>query len=91
LSGMARELIYKDWRNHGKEILPILRAKYPQAHFQGIVSLARVIRWDVDPRGGQASRRCRQRARLTRLTHVAATRNPRGIIPGPTETVSRLS
>jgi hypothetical protein len=39
----------EDWRNHGKEIFPILRAKYPQAYFQGIVSLARIIRWDVDP------------------------------------------
>jgi hypothetical protein len=26
-----------------------------------------------------------------RLTHVAATRNPRGITPGPTETASRLT
>jgi hypothetical protein len=32
----------EDWRNHGKEIFPILRAKYPQAYFQGIVSLARI-------------------------------------------------
>jgi 2-polyprenyl-3-methyl-5-hydroxy-6-metoxy-1,4-benzoquinol methylase len=39
----------EDWRHHGKEIFPILRAKYPQAYFQGIVSLARIIRWDVDP------------------------------------------
>jgi hypothetical protein len=39
----------------------------------------------------QASRRCRQRAGLARLTHVAATRNPRSIAPGPTETASRLS
>jgi hypothetical protein len=31
------------------------------------------------------------RAGLARLTHVAATRNPRGITPGPTETASRLS
>lgn len=31
----------EDWRNHGKEIFPILREKYPQAYFQGIVSLAR--------------------------------------------------
>jgi hypothetical protein len=38
----------EDWRNHGKEIFPILRAKYPQAYFQGIVSLARIIRWDVE-------------------------------------------
>ena len=28
---------------------------------------------------------------LARLTHVAATRNPRGITPRPTETASRLS
>jgi hypothetical protein len=28
----------EDWRHHGKEIFPILRAKYPQAYFQGIVS-----------------------------------------------------
>jgi hypothetical protein len=27
---------------------PILRKKYPQAYFQGIVSLARIIRWDVE-------------------------------------------
>jgi hypothetical protein len=39
----------EDWRHHGKEIFPILRAKYPQAYFQGIVSLARIIRWDVGP------------------------------------------
>ena len=36
-------------------------------------------------------RPCRQRAGLARLTHVAATRNPRGITPGPSETASRLS
>ena len=39
----------EDWRQHGKEIFPVLREKYPQAYFQGIVSLARIIRWDVDP------------------------------------------
>jgi hypothetical protein len=37
--------------NHGKEIFPILRKKYPQAYFQGIGSLARIIRRDVDPTG----------------------------------------
>jgi hypothetical protein len=41
----------EDWRNRGKEIFPILRAKYPQGYFQGIVSLARIIRWEVDPTG----------------------------------------
>jgi hypothetical protein len=34
----------EDW-GHGNEIFPILRAKYPQAYFQGIVNLARIIRW----------------------------------------------
>ena len=37
------------------------------------------------------SRRRRQRSRLARLTGAAATRNPRGITPRPTETPSRLS
>jgi hypothetical protein len=41
----------EDWRNHGKEIFPILRAKFPQAYFQCILSLARIIKWDVDPTG----------------------------------------
>ena len=36
----------------------------------------------------QASRRCRQRAGLARLTRAAATPNPRGINPRPTETTS---
>jgi hypothetical protein len=39
----------EDWRNHGKEIFPVLRAKFPQAYFQGILSLARILKWDVDP------------------------------------------
>ena len=38
----------EDWRHHGKEIFPILRAKYPQAYFPGIASLVRIIRWDVE-------------------------------------------
>jgi hypothetical protein len=41
----------EDWRHHGKEIFPILREKYPQAYFQGIVSLTRIIKWDIDPKG----------------------------------------
>jgi hypothetical protein len=41
----------EDWRHHGKKIFTVLREKYPQAYFQGIVSLARIIRWDVDPPG----------------------------------------
>jgi hypothetical protein len=41
----------EDWRLHGKEIFPVLRAKFPQAYFQGILSLARILKWDVDPTG----------------------------------------
>jgi hypothetical protein len=36
-----------DWHAHGAEIFPVLRGKYPQAYFQGIVSLARIIHWEV--------------------------------------------
>jgi 2-polyprenyl-3-methyl-5-hydroxy-6-metoxy-1,4-benzoquinol methylase len=39
----------EDWRQRGKEIFPVLREKYPQAYFQDMVSLARIIRWEVDP------------------------------------------
>ena len=42
----------EDWRQHGKEIFSVLREKYPQAYFQGIVSLARFIRWDVESTSG---------------------------------------
>jgi len=41
----------KDWRRHGKEIFPVLRKKWPQAYFQGIVNLARIIKWGVGPAG----------------------------------------
>jgi len=41
----------ENWRHHGKKIFTVLREKYPQAYFQGIVSLARIIRWEVDSPG----------------------------------------
>jgi hypothetical protein len=34
-----------------RKYFPILREKYPQAYFQGILSLARILKWDVDPTG----------------------------------------
>ena len=40
-----------DWRNHGRQIFPVLREKYPQAYFAGLVNLARIIRWEVGPAG----------------------------------------
>jgi hypothetical protein len=41
----------EDWRRHGKEIFPILRGKYPQAYFAGIVALARIIKWEFGSAG----------------------------------------
>jgi hypothetical protein len=41
----------EDWRLHGKDIFPILRGKYPQAYFAGIVALARIIKWEFGPAG----------------------------------------
>jgi hypothetical protein len=41
----------EDWRLYGKEIFPILRGKYPQAYFAGIVALARIIKWEFGPVG----------------------------------------
>ena len=40
-----------DWRNHGRQIFPVLREKYPQAYFAGLVNLAHIIRWEVGPAG----------------------------------------
>ena len=36
-----------DWRAHGKEVFPILRTKFPQAYFAGLVAVSKVIRWAV--------------------------------------------
>ena len=38
----------EDWRIHGKKIFPILREKYPQAYFGGLVALSKVIKWDAN-------------------------------------------
>ena len=40
-----------DWRAHGKEVFPILRTKFPQAYFAGLVALSKVIRWEVGMAG----------------------------------------
>ena len=40
-----------DWRQHGKQIFSVLRDKYPQAYFGGLVALSKVIRWDVGVAG----------------------------------------
>ena len=36
----------EDWRIHGKKIFPILREKYPQAYFGGLVALSKIVKWD---------------------------------------------
>jgi hypothetical protein len=38
----------EDWRLHGKKIFPILREKFPQAYFNGLVALSRIIRWESE-------------------------------------------
>jgi hypothetical protein len=38
----------EDWRAHGKEIFKVLREKYPQAYFSGLVALSRIIRWESE-------------------------------------------
>ena len=40
-----------DWRQHGKQIFSVLRDKYPQAYFGGLVALSKVIRWEVGVAG----------------------------------------
>jgi hypothetical protein len=37
----------EDWRAHGKKVFPVLREKYPQAYFGGLVALSKVIKWDA--------------------------------------------
>jgi hypothetical protein len=37
----------EDWRAHGKKVFPVLREKYPQAYFGGLVALAKMIRWET--------------------------------------------
>jgi hypothetical protein len=36
----------EDWRRHGKKIFDVLREKYPQAYFSGMVALSKVVKWD---------------------------------------------
>jgi hypothetical protein len=38
----------EDWRAHGKKVFPVLREKYPQAYFGGLVALSKLIKWDAN-------------------------------------------
>ena len=43
--------LQEDWLQFGKKIFPILREKHPQAYFNGLVALSRVIRWKDQAEG----------------------------------------
>ena len=38
--------LQEDWLAHGKKVFPVLREKFLQAYFNGLVALSRVIRWE---------------------------------------------
>jgi hypothetical protein len=38
--------LQEDWLAHGKKVFPVLREKFPQAYFNGLIALSRVIRWE---------------------------------------------
>jgi hypothetical protein len=47
--------LQEDWNVHGKKVFPVLREKFPQAYFGGLVALAKMIRWETAeemPSGG---------------------------------------
>jgi hypothetical protein len=35
--------LQEDWLAHGKEVFPILREKFPQAYFNGLMALSRIL------------------------------------------------
>jgi hypothetical protein len=51
VKSLAAAFLERDWQQHGREIFPTLRDKYPQAYYQGIICLARIIRWKAGPVG----------------------------------------
>ena len=76
--GTIRPQAAQDWRPRARECPP-------HQNCDGVsVSGSRYLELRC-----QASRRCRQRARLARLTRAAATRNTRGITRGPPRSLLR--
>jgi hypothetical protein len=47
LSAVFLAVLELHWRVHGPKVLGVLAEKYPQAYFDGMVALSKVIRWDV--------------------------------------------
>ena len=39
--------MHEDWSVHGKKIFGVLREKFPQAYFGGLVALSKMIRWET--------------------------------------------
>jgi hypothetical protein len=35
----------EDWREHGRTVFPLVREKYPQTYFMGMIALSKMIRW----------------------------------------------
>src|SRR5271167_908148 len=38
----------EDWREHGKQVLAIVREKFPERYFEGLVKMAQVLRIEAD-------------------------------------------
>ena len=39
--------VEQHWRQHDTKILDVVAEKHPQAYFAGMVSLARIIKWEI--------------------------------------------
>jgi hypothetical protein len=39
--------LQEDWRKHGAEVFRIVREKYPQVYFTGMVTLSKIVRWET--------------------------------------------
>jgi hypothetical protein len=39
--------LQEDWIANGKKVFPVLREKFPQAYFGGLVALGKMIRWET--------------------------------------------
>ena len=50
-AALMRRDLEQHWRTHKTKILDVLADKYPQAYFAGLVTLSKVIRWEVGMAG----------------------------------------
>ncbi len=40
--------LQEDWEKHGKDIFPVMREKFPDLYFAGMVKLAQIVRIEAD-------------------------------------------